>query len=138
MTALYHVFDTLEAATARQAEIDAASGFPCWVQGYTFPEGEPVPVWTEHLESVRAHPGGALFAIAALDTAELGPVEPLDLPPLGAVDAGLDASGVPIEAGGGKVPIEGGGKPAPVEPQILPEPCELDDTWNAGPEPAGG
>jgi hypothetical protein len=130
---LFHVFDSEDLALARQKEIDDASGYPCFVQGYTFPEGVPVPVWTEHAESVRAHPNGAQWAIAAVDTAELAPVEALDLPSPGAVDA--PSASEPIEAGGGKVDPSGGKiTPADAGPILLPDPVELDASWNA---PAG-
>jgi hypothetical protein len=128
---LYHVFDCEDLALARQKEIDDASGFPCYVQGYTFPEGEPVPVWTEHAESVRAHPDGTKWAIAATDLAGMLPIEALDVPsPDESVFAPSEIAPeqtLKPDRGGGKLDV----RPQPV---TLAEPIELDDSWNGVPK----
>jgi hypothetical protein len=136
---LYHVFDSREAAEARQREIDDASGYPCFVQGYTVPEGAPAAVWTEHAESVRAHPKGDRWAIAAIDLATVSPVEAIDgseIDTSASIDLG---GGKPGDLGGGKVgPGDMGGQgvvkvpPAP-GPVVLLDPVELDDGWNGLP-----
>jgi hypothetical protein len=56
-------------ASKAHADIQKALGYPRWEQGYRYPEGAPVMVWTEQTDDVRELDGkGCVVAPENLDS----------------------------------------------------------------------